>query len=201
MVDTGRCPYVFGVQDAEHIATNAASRQQAKRAHGLALAGPAGQATPVPVVELGRAIQAQPHREAVGGQKIRPGLVEQHAVRLEPVADRASGDRVLALEFNDAAKIVEPEDGGLAPMPLEVRGSARRGLQALGDVLLEQIVGHAAWPVGRKELLLGEVVAVFAPQVAARPSRLGHDQAIARHDRVRTGSGHMILLFVFPKTW
>ena len=109
--------HVLAVDDAKDVAGDAAALQFAK---GLQHALVRGACVPVgaeAVVQFLRPVHAEADKKGIFAEKIEPCLVEQGAIGLDAVEDLAPGRPVLALEFHDAAKIVQPQYRRFAAMP------------------------------------------------------------------------------------
>ncbi len=89
--------------------------QQRHRRHHLLEGATAGAVDPIGVVQQLGAVDAQANEEVVGRQKLAPLVVEQDAVGLQIVGDHHPLRLVFALQLDHLAKIVEPEQGRLAP--------------------------------------------------------------------------------------
>jgi hypothetical protein len=87
---------------------------------------------------------------------------------------------VLALEFDDLAKIVQPKDGRFAAVPKEIDYCFRGDLNLLDNILLQQVVGHTKRPGLWIEQLLLQVVTIVAVQVTYCPYRFGKDLKFTR---------------------
>ncbi len=175
----------------QYVELHAMARQQAQAAHHLFMAGAALLVRPVRVVDGLRAVQRQPHREAVLRQEDAPFVVEQGAVGLQAVADGLAL-AVFLLQRQRAAEEIQSQQSRFAALPGELH--FRRVLRR--DVALhvgpQHLVGHAEFFARRIQLLLLQVEAVVAIEVAQRPDRLGHQvQALFRRGRGHGGGRYV----------
>ena len=111
---------VARVQHAQQVHVHPVPAQQVEGRHRSGLGGVAVPGGAEAVVGPGRAVQAQAHGEALGGQEPGPVGVQQGAVGLQPVAHGAPGRAVGLLQLDDAPEVVQAQQGGFAPVPFEV---------------------------------------------------------------------------------
>ena len=128
---------------------------------------------PVAVMELRRPVDADADQEAMLGEQLAPGIVQQRAVGLDGVLDLLARPAVPLGQLDRPAKELHPHERGLAALPrdrdLRSRGV---GLEELAHVALEQLIRHSKAIAGI-ERLLGQEEAVFAIEIADRSGRLG----------------------------
>src|SRR5215510_3212517 len=129
----------------------------------------------VRVVQRLRTVEAEADRKIFCGKKAAPVVIEEHTVSLDAVGNASARRLVLALEFDDLAKIVQPEDGRLAAVPKEVDDCFGGNVDLLDDVLLQQVIGHAKRLGLRIEQFFLQVIAIMAVQVTDRPYRFSKD--------------------------
>src|SRR4030065_1176807 len=98
------------------------------------------------IMDLPRAVEADPDREPFGRQEAAPLLVEERAVGLQAVDDRSAGRAAPALDRDDLPIIIEAEDDRLAAVPGEADDLVRRGADMLGGIGIEGGVGTGGRP-------------------------------------------------------
>ena len=133
---------VLRVDHAEKIDGNLMLPQQAIALHHLPVRGALVLCHAISVVQLSRTVEAEADAELLGGEKAAPLVCQQNAVGLDAVGDMLAGRTVLALELDDPAKIVQPENRRFAAVPGEKDLASRGNRDLLDDVILQQIVGH-----------------------------------------------------------
>ena len=126
------------------------------------------------VVDLLRAVDGEPHEEAVLLQEPRPVLVEQRAVGLQVVLDPLSGFRVFPLQRDDLSKELEAEQRRLAALPREDQFIGGHACDVVSDEALQDLVVHVPAARAARQRLLAQVEAVRAVEIAGRAGRLGH---------------------------
>jgi hypothetical protein len=127
---------------------------------------------PVFVVQLSRAVDRQSDEEAVLCEELAPLIIKQRAVGLKGVGDRLAL-RVLLLKFDDLAEERYAQQRRLAALPGEADLGDRLILDVLADVFFQHFVTHPPLVLALVQLLLFQIEAVFAVEVADRPDRLG----------------------------
>ena len=138
----------------------------------------------VGVMQIRRAVNADPDGEVVLGKKAAPPLVKQRAVRLQVVDAAPAFGQVAVLESHHLPEELDTGERRLPAVPAEVHHRTRAGRDERGDVCLEHLASHPERLPGREECRLLEVVAVAAFEVADRSHWLGHDheRAGCAHD-------------------
>ena len=173
-VDLERVPGVGGVYRAEHVELGAVLLQAAGGRDDAVEDRPPAQVVPVGVVQVARAVEAEPDEVVVLGEEGAPLVVEEHAVGLDGALDRHAGGHAAAFGRACPAEEVEPHQRGLSALPGQRHLRDLLRASGLGDERLHHLVAHAE-VAARVQLLLLEEEAVVAAQVAARPGGLGHD--------------------------
>ena len=72
---------------------------------------------PVAVVELGGPIDADADQEAMLGEQLAPGIIQQGAVGLDGVLDLLARPTVLLGQLERPAEELHPHERGFAPLP------------------------------------------------------------------------------------
>ena len=107
-------------------------------------------------------------------EKLAPGIVYQRAVGLEIVFTPHMGRAVLLLQRDDSLEEIESEKGRFATLPGEDHLLVVLTFKVLADECLKHCIGHAPLFRVTQQLLLGEVVAVGAVEVAERAGGFHH---------------------------
>ncbi|MNP27596.1 hypothetical protein D3C76_1205160 [compost metagenome] len=132
------------------------------------------------IVDLPWAVEAEPHQETLAGEEGAPVVIEQGAIGLQGIADDLAGGEA-ALVVQGPLEKVQAEQGRLAALPGELDFGAGLRRDVALHVVAQHLVVHAEALAGRELLLLLQVEAVAAIEVADRPDRLGHEvQALGR---------------------
>ena len=134
---------ILRMHDAQEIDRDFVLAQQAIALHHLLVGRLLALGHAVGVVQRRRTVEAEPDGKVFRRKKAAPVVIEEHAVRLDAVGDAPVGGLVLALQLDNLAKIVQPEEGRFAAVPEEIDHRLRGDLDLLDDVLLQQVVGHA----------------------------------------------------------
>ncbi len=115
-----------------------------------------------------------------------PFVIEERAVGLQIVFDSLVGLLVFLLQLDDLAEKVQSQEGWFTALPGKDHFAAVLPLDVLADMSLEDFVGNAELAGTVEEILLVEIIAVGAVQIADGSDGLDH-RVIGR---VRTsGSG------------
>ena len=145
--------------------------------HHLVEGRPPGPVAPIAVVYPARPVDADADQEMLARKECAPVVVEQHAIGLEGVLDAHPFGTMMLLQRHRPLEEVDAKQGRLAALPgkhdLALAGCHRRRDQ-VAHIALQHRVGHTEAFFVRIELLLLEVVAIGAIDVAARPDGLGH---------------------------
>ena len=174
LVDLDRVLDGFGVDAGEGVELDLVFAEDVEAADDLLVGVAAFLVDAVGVVQVFRAVDGEPDEEIVFREEFAPLVVEQGAVGLECGADLLAVG-VFLLEFNDFAEVAHAEQGGLAALEGEAHFLSGLGGYVVADEGLEAFLRHLPLLVPGIELLLLQVEAVFAIEVADRPDRLGHD--------------------------
>ncbi len=158
----------------EHVDVDLVTLQQAGgRDHRVE--GPrAALVEAVGVVELAWPVDAEPDQVVVLAKELAPLVVELGAVGLHRPLDPLAVGQALGDELGRPRKKSTPISVGSPPCQATVTGLARLGFDQLLEIADQHLVGHPELGAG-VELLLGQVEAVRAVEVADRPGRLGQD--------------------------
>lgn len=116
-VDVEGVGLVGGVHGAQHVHVDAAVLQVRQAAQDPFRARAALLVDPVPVVQLGWSVDAQPDEEPVLGQELGPLVGEQRAVRLDGVQKPLAGAAETFGERDRVAEEVDPHQGRLTALP------------------------------------------------------------------------------------
>ena len=171
-VDAPSVLAVGGVHRAQDVELDAVLAQALPTLHHQVEAAFAGAGDAVGVVQLARAVDAQPHQEVVLLQERAPLVVERHAVGLEGLLHLLPGAAVLVDQRHHAAKEVHAHQRRLAALPGHRHLGRAVRFEQLADVRLQRGVRHAVLVV-RVERFLRKEEAVLAVDIAGRPARLG----------------------------
>ena len=126
------------------------------------------------IVNLARAVDAQADEEPVLLEEARPVVVEQGAVGLQVVLDALPGLGVFLLQRDDLLEELEAQQRGLAALPGEDDFVGGDALDVVPHEPVEQLVVHVPAARTARQLLLAQIKAVGAVEVAGRSGRLGH---------------------------
>src|SRR5512135_2361488 len=121
---------------------------------------------PVGVMKSLRAVNGEANKEVLLMQELAPAIVYQRAVGLEIVLAPHMGRAVLLLQRDDFLEKIESEKGRFATLPGEDHLLVVLTFKVLADESLEHRIGNAPLLRLTQQLLLGEVVAVGAVEVA-----------------------------------
>ncbi len=165
---------VQAIHGGERAPDDAVPAQPLCRVEHLVEARRAAFVRPVHVVQLARPVDAQAHQELVLGEERAPRVVEQRAVRLQIVRDRAPGRQVLRLQLDHALEEWQPHQRRLPAVPGEDDLTRVLRRDVLDDEPLEDLVGDAPRLL-LEQLFLAEVVAIRAVEVTERADRLDRD--------------------------
>ena len=173
-VDLERAPGVGGVDRAEHVELGAVLLQEAGGGEHAVEDRPPAEVVTVGVVQLARAVDAEPDEVVVLGEEGGPLVVEKDAVGLQGALDGHAGRHVSAFGRTCPPEELEPHQRRLAALPGDGHLRDPLGRRGLRDVGLHQLIAHAE-VAARIEVFLLEEEAVVAAQVAASPGGLRHD--------------------------
>ena len=148
--------------------------QQPGRRHHLVVRGRAAFRHPVTIMQVFGAITAQSHEKVVLLEEHSPLLGQQCAVGLQIILDPLMGFLVFRFQRDDLAEEVHPQQRRFAALPTEHHLVARLRLDVLPDVFFEQFVRHVRPIRLIQQILLVQVIAVGAVEVAQRTTRLNH---------------------------
>lgn len=129
------------------------------------------------VVDFFGAVDGDADEEVVLFEEGAPFVIELGGVCLESVGDGGTRAGVFLLEVDDVLEEVEAHECGFAALPGEVDFFGVEGLSVdvLGDVLLEDGIGHTEVGFAWVEAFFFEVEAVGAIEVADGSDGLGHE--------------------------
>src|SRR3569833_3491770 len=119
----------------------------------------------MPIVKFARTVKTDADREALARKKLAPGIIKQRAIGLQRVADRLSLG-VLTLETHCFHKEIQTQQRRLPALPGELNFGRVLRRDVAGDVGPQRFVRHAESGVRRMELLLLEIEAVIAIEIA-----------------------------------
>ena len=172
-------PDVEGVYYAQYIENDFVFPHDIITAHGLVECRFLTFRQAVFVVELPRTIEAQPDRKILLLEKTAPIVIEQSGVCLNSVENAFSGGFIFVLNINDIPEIVQTEQSRFAAVPGKPYFIFGAGVDMLADIFFEDIFLHAERRGTRIEILLFQVIAVVAVEVADRADRFGKYLKIA----------------------
>src|SRR5215831_4344614 len=133
---------ILRVHHAQEIDRDFVLAQQAIALHHLLVGRLLALGYAVRVVQCLRTVEAKPDGKIFCRKKAAPVIVEEHTIRLYAVGDASVRGLMLALEFDNLVKIVQPENSRLTAVPKEIDHGLRGNLDLLDDVLLQQVIGH-----------------------------------------------------------
>src|SRR5262249_38532521 len=166
---------ILRMHHAQEVNRDFVLTQQAIALHHLLVSRLLALGHTVGVVQRLWTVEAESDGKVFRRKKAAPVVIEGHAVGLNTVGDAPVRGLVLALQRDNLAKIVQPEDSRFAAVPKEVNYRLRGDLDLLDDVLLQQVVGHAKRFGLWVEQLLLQVVTIVAVQVTDRSHWFGKD--------------------------
>ena len=134
---------VLRMDNTEKIDGELMLPQQAITLHHLPVCGLLVFGHAIGVVQRRRTVDAEADDKIFSGQKAAPVVIQENAVRLDGVGDAPAVGPVLALEFHDAAKIIQSENGRFTAVPGEIDLRFKGNLDLLDDVCLQQVVSHS----------------------------------------------------------
>lgn len=158
----------------ERVELNAVLLQQREAGHDFVECRLPAFVDAVGIVQVSRPVDAQSDEKFVFCEKFAPLVVEQRAVGLKRVFDRAALG-VASLEFNDVTKKVQAGDRRFTALPRKTDDGARLRGDVIAHVGFEHFRRHAEVALARVEMLLLQVEAVSAVEITLRPHRLGHE--------------------------
>src|SRR5262249_26867882 len=122
---------ILGMHHAQEIDRDFVLSQQTIALHHLLVGRLLALGHAVHIVQCLRTVEAEPDRKIFCRKKAAPVLVEEHPIRLYAVGDASVRGLVLALEFDNLAKIVQSENSRLTAVPKEIDHSFRGNLDLL----------------------------------------------------------------------
>ena len=161
------------VDDGQCIPLHTMLLKQTDATHHLAPRRCARTRTPVLIVELLRTVNGDADKEVVLFQELAPFVGQPHAVSLQAVVYLPSM-RIAPLQLQGPFVERDGTHQRLTAMPCEQYLRQCLRLNILADELLQQLVADDLRLVQRVQLLLLQIVAVLASQVAEAPRWLEH---------------------------
>jgi hypothetical protein len=152
-----------------------------KCADDLTMSRFAASSDSISVVQFCGPIQAESYAEMLRCKKSAPILVKQDSVGLNPVENLFVPWLMLALKRDNFAKIIQSCQSGLASMPGEGNRRSRRSVNMLDNVFFEQRIGHAERFNTCSGLVLADVVAIPAFEIAESTHGFGENLKIMRY--------------------
>ena len=125
------------------------------------------------IVHLLGSIDTDSHQPSLVTKETAPLVVEQQSVGLQGVAD-ASAPPIILLKAKGLPVEAERAHQRFSSVPREEHVRQAVGLDVGTDVSLEHLVGHLVARALLVEVLLLQIIAISAAQVATCPCRLGH---------------------------
>jgi hypothetical protein len=95
----------------------------------------------VPIVQLPRPVDGDPHQKPIPGQELAPRVVQQRPVGLERIVDGLAAG-VPLLQGHGLLVEGEPHERGLAALPAEADLRRILGLDVLANEELERLLAH-----------------------------------------------------------
>lgn len=167
------------VDTAQDVVLDLVLLEQGQPTHRLVEGRAAAFAHPVAVVEIPRAIEAEPDQEVVFLEKVAPFIVKGRAVGLQGIDDLKPRFAVFSLETERFFKKLDSHQGGFAALPGKGDFLALLCGNVIPDVVFQRLVRHAEVAAG-KQFFLGEIVAVIAIEITDRSAWLDHDMETLR---------------------
>ena len=175
---------VRGVDRAQDVRLHARAGERLPAAHNHRVGAAPAAVEPVGVVQGSGSVNGDPHEEAVVGEKLRPLVGHQRAVRLQGMTHALGGATVALAQLDEALKKGQATQGRLPTLPQHRDLAVGARLQELLDVTLQSLLGHG---LRRRvvEQLLGQEKTILTIQVAGSPRRFGDDgeRDRSRHSR------------------
>jgi hypothetical protein len=125
---------------------------------------------PVTVMNLPRAIKAQPDEKVVPLEELAPFIGQARAVRLEGVRDLFPAPEGF-LKFHNFSEKLNAEQRRLTPVPDKLHDRSGLRIYIPGNVRFKDLIGHPHVLPFLKEGMLFKIKTVVAFDVAGRPNR------------------------------
>jgi hypothetical protein len=134
------------------------------------------------IMEVLRAVQAQPHGKPRRFKKFAPGYIQQGSVGLDAVLDEDMSRLMFFLEPHGPVKKIQACQGGFPAMPGKAYHRAGMGLDVPADIGFQDIVRHPWAGPGTRPF--GGIITVLTGQVAGIPDGFGKDLEIGFDGKV-----------------
>ena len=171
-IDLQRVFDIGGINGAENVCLDLVSPQDVPAPNYFRMSAAPLLVHAQSIVEMRRAIDADPDQVVVFAEEGCPVIVDQRAVGLYRVPHPLLRAPVLLGQFDRTAIEVEPAQHRLAALPHELDIIPRRR-EMLPDMILQNIERHQVALAGIERLLL-QIEAITAIEIAGRPGRLDH---------------------------
>ena len=132
-------PRRFAANARHHVVVDTMRLQEPKAAHHLVEGSAPVAVLAIAVMDFLWSVQADPDNELMALQKRAPGVIEQHPVGLQGIADRL-GRSVRRLQFDHFLKKCKPHQGRLAALPNEFDHRRWLGSDIVLDIPREHLV-------------------------------------------------------------
>jgi hypothetical protein len=139
------------------------------------MSGPPVLGKAVFVMYLLRSVQTEPDGEALFCQETAPFFCQKGPIGLDTIGYALSRGSMLLLYFQDNTIIIRPEDGRLASMPGESDDRIPGRIDMLGDVPLQNIIGHPDQMILWVKVLFLQIVTIATTKIANGPGRFAEN--------------------------
>jgi hypothetical protein len=175
-VDFKGMVHIMAVDHTQDIMGNPVCFQEGQALHHPGMGSLSRPGEAALIMEVLRAIQAQPHGKPRLIKKRAPGFIQQGPVGLDAVLDEDMSRLMFFLEPQGSFKKIQTCQGRFPAMPGKADKGAGMGLDVPADIGFQDIIRHpwdysGAWAPGR-------IITVLAGQVAGIPGRFGKDLEI-----------------------
>ena len=175
-VDLQGMVHIMVVDHTQDIMGNMVCFQEGQALHhpGMGALSLPGEAALV--MEVLRAVQAQPHGKPRLFKKRAPGFIQQGPVGLDAVLDEDMSRLMFFLKPHGPFKKIQACQGGFPAMPGKADHRAGMGVDMLPDIGFQDLIRHPrAGPGARPS---GRIIAVLTGQVAGIAGRFGKNLKI-----------------------
>lgn len=163
------------IDDAKDVEINAVLLKQLEGSINFLKGRPPALVNPIGIVQLPGAVHAQADQKTMLLEEATPIAIEKDAIGLEGVFDAHVRLAILLLQGNGFAEKLQTHQGRFAALPTEGHFGNFLRLDVLAGEFLKHIIGHVETCALFVNLLLAQVEAVGAVQVADRTSGFKHD--------------------------
>lgn len=149
-------------------------REKVNAAHHAVEGGLTAFINTVSIMQFSGTVDGYADKKILFGEELFPVIVQQNAIRLKCIFN-SFAIRILRLQRDNAAEIIDSQQGRLSALPCKMDHIRVLLLNVLLDVRFEYIRRHSPLGgIGIKDFLL-QVETVFAVQIADGADRLGEN--------------------------